>query len=172
MKKYLSVLFVATIIGFVQVAGAAELKIGVVDVVKLLEESPQAEELRKKLESEFKRRSDELMSKQQQLKKLSDKLARDGSVMSEAEVKRLEQDIRTRRRKLNSTSDEFREDLNLRRNEESQKLRRQLTEVIHQLGKDENIDLILDSAVYASARVNLTEKVLRRLKKQYKTSRK
>ena len=67
---------------------------------------------------------------------------------------------------MKSASDEFREDLNLRRNEESQKLRRVLTEVIHQLGKDENIDLILDNAVYASGRVNLTDKVLDRLRRQ------
>ena len=172
MKKCVTVLLITIFLFFAQTTVAADLKIGVVDVIKLLEESPQAEDLRKKLEAEFQRRQNDLIAKQQQLKKLSDKLARDGSVMSDAEVKRLEQDIRTRRRQLNSTSDEFREDLNLRRNEESQKLRQQLTEVIHQLGKDEDIDLILDSAVYASARVNLTEKVLTRLREQYKTSRK
>lgn len=150
------------------VAAAADVKIGVVDVTKLLEESPQAEGLRKRLDSEFQRRSQELLSQQKQLKNLSDKLTRDGAVMSSSEQTRLEQDIRTRRRQLKASSDEFREDLNLRRNEESQKLRRQLTEVIHQLGKDENIDLILDNAVYASARVNLTEKVLARLRAQAK----
>jgi len=160
---------VLIIVGFLAVANvatAAEVNIGVVDVSKLLEESPQAENLRKKLESEFQRRSQDLLDQQKQLKKLSDKLARDGAVMSESEQNRLEQDIRARRRQLKSASDEFREDLNLRRNEESQKLRRQLTEVIHQLGKDENIDLILDNAVYASGRVNLTEKVLTRLRAQ------
>ena len=88
--------------------------------------------------------------------------------MSDSEQTRMEQDIRARRRQLKSSSDEFREDLNLRRNEESQKLRRLLTEVIHQLGKDENLDLILDNAVYASGRVNLTDKVLARLRAQAK----
>ncbi|MCB1829542.1 MAG: OmpH family outer membrane protein [Chromatiaceae bacterium] len=150
------------------VAAAADVKIGVVDVAKLLEESPQAEGLRKRLDSEFQRRSQELLSQQKQLKNLTDKLTRDGAVMSSSEQTRLEQDIRTRRRQLKASSDEFREDLNLRRNEESQKLRLQLTEVIHQLGKDENIDLILDNAVYASGRVNLTEKVLARLRAQAK----
>ncbi len=148
------------------VATAADLKIGVVDISKLLEESPQAEALRKRLDSEFQRRSKDLLGKQKQLKKLGDKLSRDGEVISNTEKKRLEQDIRTRRRQLKSAGDEFREDLSLRRNEESEKLRRQLTEVIHQLGKDENIDLILDNAVYASDGINLTEKVLKRLRSQ------
>lgn len=168
MKSSVLILTILALFSAVNVAVAEELRIGVVDVTKLLEESPQAEELRKRLDSEFQRRSKDLLAKQKQLKNLSDKLSRDGAVMSDAEVKRLELDVRTRRRQLKSASDEFREDLNLRRNEESQKLRRQLTEVIHQLGKDENIDLILDNAVYASARVNLTDKVLQRLNAQFR----
>ena len=168
MKSSVLILTILALFSAVNVAVAEELRIGVVDVTKLLEESPQAEELRKRLDSEFQRRSKDLLAKQKQLKNLSDKLSRDGAVMSDAEVKQLELDVRTRRRQLKSASDEFREDLNLRRNEESQKLRRQLTEVIHQLGKDENIDLILDNAVYASARVNLTDKVLQRLNAQFR----
>ena len=168
MKTSLLVLVMVGFLAVLNVAAAADVKIGVVDVAKLLEEYPQAEGLRKRLDSEFQRRSQELLSQQKQLKNLTDKLTRDGAVMSSSEQTRLEQDIRTRRRQLKASSDEFREDLNLRRNEESQKLRLQLTEVIHQLGKDENIDLILDNAVYASGRVNLTEKVLARLRAQAK----
>jgi len=47
-----------------------------------------------------------------------------------------------------------------------------VTEVIHQLGEDEKIDLILENPVYASSRINLTEKVLKRLRAQSKSSRK
>lgn len=168
MKTSLLVLIVVGFLAVANAAGAEEVKIGVVDVSKLLEESPQAENLRKKLDSEFQRRSQDLLEQQKQLKKLTDKLTRDGAIMSDSEQTRMEQDIRARRRQLKSSSDEFREDLNLRRNEESQKLRRLLTEVIHQLGKDENLDLILDNAVYASGRVNLTDKVLARLRAQAK----
>ena len=172
MKKSIFVLLVFGLLGFTNLLLAAELKIGVVNVSKILEESPQYNDLRKSLEAEFKRRSQDLTAKQKQLKKLEEKLGRDGAIMSAAEVKRLEQDIRSRRRKLKATSDEYREDLNLRRNEESNKLLRQVTEVIHQIGEDEKIDLILENAVYASARINLTEKVPKRLKAQYKSSRK
>ncbi|MCB1870291.1 MAG: OmpH family outer membrane protein [Gammaproteobacteria bacterium] len=168
LKTSLLVLIVVGFLAVANAAGAEEVKIGVVDVSKLLEESPQAENLRKKLDSEFQRRSQDLLEQQKQLKKLTDKLTRDGAIMSDSEQTRMEQDIRARRRQLKSSSDEFREDLNLRRNEESQKLRRLLTEVIHQLGKDENLDLILDNAVYASGRVNLTDKVLARLRAQAK----
>ena len=148
---------------------AQEFRIGVVNANKIVEESPQYDRVRKSLESEFKRRNEDLVSQQKQLKQLEDKLSRDGDVMSSAEVKRLEQDIRSRRRKLNTTSDEYREDLNLRRNEEFNKLLRQVSEVVHQVGKEENIDVILsEGVVYASKRVDLTAQVLERLKAQFK----
>ena len=138
---------------------AAEgIKIGIVNANKIVEQSPQYEAVRKSLEAEFKRRNDDFIAKQKQLKKLEDKLARDSAVMSASEAKRLEKDIRTRRRKLNNTRDEYREDLNLRRNEEFNKLLRKVSEVVHQLGKDENIDLILsEGVVYANKKIDLTD---------------
>ena len=169
-------LLIIILIGFMFNAGslfAAEMRIGVVNANQIVEQSPQYDAVRKSLEKEFKRRDKDLVAKQKQLKTLEDKLARDGAVMSAAEVKRLEQDIRSRRRKIKSMSDEFREDLNIRRNEEFNKLLRKVSEVVHQIGEQENIDLILsEGVVYASKRVNLTEKVLNRLKQQYKGGKK
>lgn len=168
MKKIALLFLVVT---FLVLSGSvsAEIRIGVVDANKIVEKSPQYAAVRKNLEAEFKRRNRDLVAKQKQLKKLEETLARDGAIMSAAEVKRLEKDIRTRRRKLKSASDEYREDLNLRRNEEFNKLLRQVSEVVHQLAKDEKIDLILsEGVVYASDKINLTEKVLKRLKTQYK----
>jgi outer membrane protein len=164
------------LIGFLFNAGAlyaAEVKIGVVNANQIVEQSPQYDAVRKSLETEFKRRDNDLVAKQKQVKTLEDKLARDGAVMSAAEVKRLEQDIRSRKRKIKSMADEFREDLNIRRNEEFNKLLRKVSEVVHQIGEQEDIDVILsEGVVYASKRVNLTEKVLDRLKQQYRGGKK
>lgn len=173
MKK--SLLFIMLLVFVFSVGSlyAAEMRIGVVNANQIVEQSPQYDAVRKSLEAEFKRRDNDLVAKQKQIKTLEDKLARDGAVMSAAEVKRLEQDIRSRRRKIKSMSDEFREDLNIRRNEEFNKLLRKVSEVVHQIGEKENIDLILsEGVVYASKRVNLTEKVLNMLRQQYKGGKK
>ncbi|MES9846317.1 MAG: OmpH family outer membrane protein [Candidatus Sedimenticola sp. 6PFRAG5] len=151
-------------------ASAEELKIGVVNPNKLVEKSPQYDAVRKELETEFKRRNEDLIAKQKQLKKLEDKLTRDSAVMSSSEVKRLEQDIRSRKRQLNNTRDEYREDLNLRRSEEFNKLLRHVSEVVHQVAAEEKLDLVLSQGVvYASSRVDLTNRVLDRLKAQVKS---
>lgn len=169
MKKTFLLLVAITGLVFALSANAQSYKIGVVDANKIVELSPQYEAVRKSLEAEFKRRSQDLTAKQQQLKKLEERLARDGAVMTAAETRRLEQDIRSQRRKLKTAGDEYREDLSLRSNEERSKLLKQVSEVVHQIGEEEEIDVILsEGIVYASERVNLTGKVLERLKEQFK----
>ena len=174
MKKtiYMAVLAVA-LTGIASNVGAQELKVGFVDATKVFEKSPQYEAARKSLETEFSRRDDDLVAQRKQLKKLEEKLSRDGAVMSESEVKRLERDIVSRRRKLKNAQDEFREDFNIRRNEEFNKLRRVVAEIVRQVGKDEGIDMIFsDGVVYASKRVNISEKILQRLKDKFKAAKK
>jgi len=150
-------------------APAESFKIGYVDATKVFEESPQYEAARESLKTEFTRRENEILAKQKQLKKLEDELARDSAVMSQSEIQRLERDILSRRRKLKAQQDEFREDLTIRQNEEFNKLRRQVSEVVQEVGKSENIDLIIsDGVAYHSKRVDISDKVLERLKAKAK----
>lgn len=145
---------------------AEEYRIAFVNATKVFEESPQYQEARDRLQTEFSRREKELLSEQKQLKQLEEKLQRDGSVMSESEVKRLERDILSRSRKLKNSQTEFREDLNLRQNEEFKKLRQQVREVIQEVGKSEKIDLIVsDGVVYFSKKIDISDLVLEKLRK-------
>ena len=147
--------------------------VGYVDATKVFEQSPQYEAARKALETEFARRDNDLVALQKQLKQLQEKLQQDGAVMSEAEVKRLERDIVSRRRKLKSAQDAFREDFNLRRNEEFNKLRRQVSEVVKEVGKEEGFDMIFsDVVVYASKREDISDRVLEQLKEKFSASQK
>ncbi|MES9942295.1 MAG: OmpH family outer membrane protein [Candidatus Thiodiazotropha sp. 6PLUC2] len=146
-------------------AYAEEYRIAFVNATKVFEESPQYKTARERLQTEFSRREKDLLASQKQLKQLEEKLQRDGSVMSESEVKRLERDILSRSRKLKNAQTEFREDLNLRQNEEFKKLRQQVREVIQEVGKSENIDLIVsDGVVYFSKKIDISEKVLEKLR--------
>jgi len=156
-------------LGLCGVAGAESYKVGYVDATKVFEESPQYEAARESLKAEFTRRENEILAKQKQLKKLEDELARDSAVLGESEAQRLERDILSRRRKLKAQQDEFREDLTLRQNEEFNKLRRQVSEVVQEVGKRENIDLILsDGVAYHSKRIDISDMVLDRLKAKAK----
>jgi len=146
-------------------AWAEEIRIGFVNVARVLQQAPQAEQAKKRLEREFAPRDKRLVAMQKELKKLEEKLARDAAVMSDSERRKLERDILAKQRELKRAREEFREDFNLRRNEELGKLQRQVFEAVKSLAKEENYDLLLtDGVVYASDRVDVTDKVLKRLK--------
>ena len=61
---------------------------------------------------------------------------------------------------------EVREDLNMRRNEELAKVQERATRVINQIAEQEKFDLILQEAVFASGRIDITEKVIKALAAQ------
>ena len=144
----------------------ADTAVAFVEVARLLQEAPQVQDVRGKLKSEFSRRDGELVAQQKQLKKLEEKLTRDQAIMSESELKKLERDIIARRRKLKSEQTAFQEDLALRQNEELGKIRKVIAEVIIDVAQAEKMDLVLESGVvWASDRINITEKVLKRLKR-------
>lgn len=150
-------------------AAAAELRIGFVNPAVLLQKSPQAKAASKALESEFAPRQKKLMAAQAGIAKLQDKLKRNGEVMSAARRDKLQHEILTRQRELKRKEQEFGEDLNVRRNAELGKLERRIRRAILQVAKDDHYDLIVsDGVLYASKRVDITDKVLRRLEEQAK----
>ncbi len=142
----------------------AEVKIGFVDTVKLLEAAPQAKSAQSKIESEFAPREKELVALQREIKTKEDNLTRDGAVMSESERSKIERDILAKRRDLKRSQDEFRDDLNIRRNEVLAKLQKDMFEAVVNLAKEQNFDLVLtQGVVYSSDRVDITDSVLKKL---------
>lgn len=167
IKRTAVIATLALSLGATAAAGAAELKIGVVNAAAVMEKAPQAEAARSKLEKEFAPRNDELVAQQKQLKQMEDRLSRDGAVMSDDQRRSLERDILSTRRDVKRAQDEFRDDLNIRRNEELSKLQRQISDAIESLAKEQNFDVILTNAnvIYSSKRVDITEDVVQRLLK-------
>lgn len=153
-------------------ANAAEVKLGFVNTAKVLDEAPQAEVARHKLETEFAPRDKALVKAQKKLKQLEDKLARDGAVMSDDKRRDLERDIISQKRDIKRSQDEFREDFNIRRNEELSKLQRLVLQAIATLAREQHYDMILgdNSVLYASERVDVTQKVIDVLRRQHKAS--
>jgi outer membrane protein len=156
-------------LGFVAMAGlanAAEFKIGYVNAVKVIEEAPQGEAALKKLEAEFAPRDKQIVEMQNRLKQLEQDLEKNALVLKENEHRSKEFEIVTLKRDLRRATQEFREDYNLRRNEELAALQKIVQKTIAEIAKQENYDLILESAVYAGPKVDVTDKILKKLGKK------
>jgi outer membrane protein len=142
----------------------AEVKIGFVNIIEVMEKAPQAEAARKALEQEFSGRDAKLTAERDSILELERKLQTDGDIMSEAQREELESDIARRKLEFNRDREELKEDFNIRRNEELSKLQRAVYDVIVDVAKSENYDLMVTERVlYASDRINVTDTILDRL---------
>ncbi len=152
-------------------AAAAEVKVGFVDVRKVMELAPQSEEARNSIEKEFAPRDRELLQQQKEVRSLEDRLVKNAAVLSEVERQRKETDIRASKRELRRAQDEFREDLNLRRSQELSKIQQTAREVIQKFAKAEKYDLVVsEGVIFAGKRVDITDKILERLRADFKSS--
>ncbi len=148
-------------------AQAAELKVGYVQVDKILQEAPQTAESGKKLEREFSPRSQELDKMAKQIKELETSLDKDGLTISEAERRNKERDIQNIKVEFQRKQRELREDINLRKNEELGSLQDRINKAVQSVAKAENYDLVMYSGVaYAADKIDITEKVLKILGKK------
>jgi outer membrane protein len=145
-------------------AYGADYKIGFVNTERLFREAAPAKRAQQKLEKEFAARDADLQKLSKQVRDLQALLDKDGATMGEAERRNKERDLANQSRDLQRMQREIREDVNLRRNEELTGLQERANKVIQQIANDEKFDLILqDPVVFASQRIDITEKVIKAL---------
>ena len=141
----------------------AEGRIGFVNTERVLRDAVPAQRAQKKIETEFQKRDQELVRLGEQLKKMQDDLEKNGVTMSEAQRKTKERDFNELNTQFQRKQREFREDLNQRRNEELAQVVEQANRVIRQVAEAEKYDIIFQDAVYASPRIDITDKVIKAL---------
>ena len=164
----------ATILWAVAVAGVAlaagtahaQSKIGFVNTERVFREAAPAKKAQQKLEKEFAARNAELAKVEKQGRDLQAELERDNVTMSDAARRDKERQLADVSRNFQRLQREIREDLNLRRNEELASVQAVATRIINQIAEQEKFDLIVQEAVFASTRIDITEKVIRALANQ------
>ena len=157
--------------GFVAAVGAlgaspawAELKIGVVDYGRLVEESPQAKSALDSIRTEFTPRQRDLQNQQASLKAKEDKLQKDGATMAPDQRANAEKDLRDGVRELQRKQSEVQDDFNARRNEEMSRLQKTLIEQVRIYAKAQNFDLVIaDGVIYTTPTIDITPAILAQL---------
>jgi len=143
----------------------AEMKIGFVNLVKLIEDAPQGEAATKKIEAEFSPRDNAIRKKQNKVTSLEADLEKNALVMKASQRAKKEAEITKLKRSLKREAEEFREDYNVRRNEELKVLQKFVRDAINEVGKENKFDLIVaEGVLYTSDKANITELVLKKLR--------
>jgi outer membrane protein len=164
LNRIATFVLTAVLLAAPTLASAIDYKIGFVNTERLFREAAPAKRAQQKLEKEFAVRDGEIQKLGKQVRDLQASLDKDGATMSETDRRNKERDLANLSRDLQRSQREFREDLNLRRNEELAGIQERANRVIQQIAEAEKFDLILqDPVVYASQRIDITEKVIKAL---------
>lgn len=144
----------------------AELKVGFVKVDQILKEAPQAEQSNKKLETEFKARTEKLKKDISELNKREKSFQKEVLTLSDSDKEKKQKAIQEARIDIQRSERELREDIDLRRREEINKLQTEVTKVIEIVASRDKYDLIVYTGVaYASDKVDMTPIILKELGK-------
>lgn len=163
MKSFL----VVALLGCTAIGGwAQELRIGYVNSDRVLRDAIPAKAAQAKLEVEFSKREKDLAEFANRLKAAGDKLDKDAPTLSETERSRRQRDLVEQDREFQRKRREFQEDLSQRKNEELNAVVERANKVIKQIFETEKYDLILQEAVFAGPKVDITEKVIKALNAQ------
>jgi outer membrane protein len=161
-KIYVAAVLSAWVLG----AGAADLKVGFVNTERVFREAAPAKRAQQKLEREFAARNAELAKVEKQGRDMQAELERENVTMPESQRRDRERQLADISRNFQRMQREIREDLNLRRNEELAAVQGVATRIINQIAEQEKFDLIVQEAVFASTRIDITDKVIRALNNQ------
>jgi outer membrane protein len=144
-------------------AQAQELKIGYVNSDRVLRDAVPAKAAQAKLESEFSKREKDLADLANKLKASGEKLDKDAPTLAESERARRQRDLVEQDREFQRKRREFQEDLSQRKNEELATVVERANKVIKQIFESEKYDLILQEAVFAGPKIDITDKVIKAL---------
>ena len=163
--RYL-ITFVLATAAMVATAGdvsSAESRIGFVNSQRVMNEAPQAAKAKKRIEKDFEKRDQELQKLAKQLKEMQEAYEKNVPTLGESERRGKERELADLNRDFQRRQREFREDLSQRQNEETAAIFDRVNRVIKQIADAEKYDIIFQEAVYASPRIDITDKVIKAL---------
>jgi outer membrane protein len=164
LKKFLLILAsLAGLLGGVSAFAQSEGRIGFVNLDRILRDAAPAVRAQKKIEGEFSKREQELAKLAEGLKRMQEQLEKNAVTMSEGDRRTREREFNDQSREFQRKQREFREDLNQRRNEELAGVLDRANRAVRQIAEQEKFDIIFQEAVYASPRIDITEKVIKLL---------
>lgn len=146
-------------------------RIGYVDMKRLLDSAPQMAEGRRQLEVEFAARDASLQADEKRLADRRTVYDRDAATLTSAKAESLKREIDALDRAIKRNRDNLRAELKTRSDQVLDGSWRDINNVVVEFARDQNYDLIVQSPViYANPRVDITEVVLERLRKEFRKS--
>jgi len=146
-------------------AFADNLKIGVVDLQKIMQTSTQMKSIQEKLEKEFKPRRDKLVTMEEGLKKDMEQFKRDSAVLSATQKKELEKKIVSTQQQFEREGQQYQQELSTAHNEAMEEFYNKIRSAISKVAESDKFDMVLqkDAAPFSSEKLDITAKVMQQI---------
>ncbi|MBO0614741.1 OmpH family outer membrane protein [Thiothrix fructosivorans] len=146
-------------------------RIAIVNVATLLDNTPQSKAAEAKLKLDFVPREQKLAADQKQMQALEDDLAlrNEAGSLPEDEKLQRQRELRDRQRKYSREMEDFREEVRAARDAAIDALQNGIIQAIGEVRAQEKIDLVLRESNYivASDRIDITSKVMQHLEQKF-----
>ena len=139
----------------------SSLKVAVVNVQQVLQQSPKVVQLTKKLENEFKPRQQKINDQQKALEAQLESFKKESLTMSQKDKDATQKKISDERANLLKQVVAYQQDLSKEQNKIMRDILSNLNSVVSNLAKKDNFNLVLDSqaVIYSSNGTDLTKDV-------------
>ena len=140
-----------------------EARIAVVNVERLLSESPRALALAATIDAEFAPRRQQIQAEVRRLRELSDKLARDAAQLPNREHLERSREVGDLERALRRDQAALQEDLLERKMDARSRMAERINAIIMGLRTQQGVDLVLTRTIWHRPALDVTEQVSRML---------
>ncbi len=141
-------------------------RIGYVDIQRLIDNAPQVQAARERLKREFDAQDAKLKLEVARLAALDQRVRSEAATLAAADLTTLKRQADALRRSIERTQQRLREELNTRTDQEIDRAWPLINEAVAELAREDGYDLVVQSPqVYVSGRIDITERVLERLKR-------
>lgn len=165
ISTYLAITAILAFSSFYFPAQAEDVTIGVVNPSRIIQQSPQGKAMREQLQKEFSERKQALLSRQEKLKGMQERMEKDAAIMSRTERQELQGRIARLQRDLKRDQEAYQEDLRFQRKRELAGIKEEVVQAIQTVAKKNGYDLVIGQGVlHASNQVNITDQVIEYLK--------
>ncbi len=141
------------------------LKVGFVNIRKLMVQAPQLEQIQNKLEKEFEAKNQEIITLRHTIAKLS---AKYDSIEDQNAMLDLQKQVGEKQRELAKQQQQLQDDFNVRRNQALGKLQTLIVSMVARVSKEKELDIVLNNTgvIYVSSRIDITPDVFKYLSEQ------
>jgi outer membrane protein len=156
-------------------AVAAEIKIGIVDLQKALNESEAGKQAKKDLEEIIKAKQKLIDQKGREIEKLKEEIDKQASVLSEKALRQKQDELDRKMRDYKRFVQDAQDEVKRKEAQLTEEILKELRKVIDEIGKKENFTLILEKVegvvLYIDETVDITQKVIETYNKKIKKNK-